>query len=348
MTHSHLFLHIVIRWLDFTALAAVLGGLSYRCFVLTPACRARSIWNGGTSDRALMAVMLAALVVTSVIDLSLRTVMMSGRPVSELFSVIPTVFLKTHFGGIWIGRFGLILLLGGILFLEARGIFGKTASGYLSLGAGAALGLTTGLSGHAANQGNWTGTVFVDWVHVLAVSGWVGGLFILTMHLSPFLIAVSGIERRAFLAAVIRSFSTVAMTCVGGLLLSGAYNTWIHVHSTSLLVGTEYGKILILKWALLVPMILLGGISRFYVLPRLENSDGSPKNGVLTRLARSIIEAVWKRPDDQRLERLFVRLIIIEAVLGLGVLGCSAWITQLPPPHETSLGLDHGQGQHTM
>ena len=348
MTHSHLLLHILVRWIDFVALVAFLGGLGYRYFVLTPVCRARSVSHSGPSERIWMATMLAVLAATSLTDLFFRTAMMSGRPVPELFSVLPTVLMKTHFGSVWLGRFGLILLLSGILFLEGRRGLGPTVDRYLSLGAGAALGLTTSLSGHAADQGNWSWTVLGDWIHVTAISGWVGGLFALQIHLARFLPRIPSGERRTFLTAAIRAFSTVAMTCVGGLFLSGVYNTWVHVHSPSLLVGTEYGKILILKWVLLGPMIFIGGVSRFYILPRLENNEEHALNSIPGRLMRSIVETVWKRPDDSKLEGLFFRLITIEAVLGLAVLGCSAWITQLPPPHETSLGFERGHGRHAM
>ncbi|MEK6683952.1 MAG: CopD family protein [Nitrospirota bacterium] len=348
MTHSHLFLHVLVRWLDFIALVAFLGGLGYRYFVLRPVCRARSVSHSGPSERIWMATMLTVLAATSLTDLLFRTAMMSGRPVPELFSVLPTVIINTHFGGVWVWRFGLILLLCGIIFLEGRRGLSSTVLRYLSLGAGVLLGLTTSLSGHAADQGNWSWTVLGDWIHVTAISGWVGGLFALQIHLARFLPRIPSGERRTFLTAAIRAFSTVAMTCVGGLFLSGVYNTWVHVHSPSLLVGTEYGKILILKWVLLGPMIFIGGVSRFYILPRLEKKEGVTSSSFPVRWIRLIVEAVWKRPDDSKLEGLFFRLITIEAVLGLAVLGCSAWITQLPPPHETSLGLERGHGQHAM
>lgn len=346
MTHSHLLLHILVRWIDFVALVAFLGGLGYRYFVLRPVCRARSVSNSARSERIWMATMLAVVAATSLTDLFFRTAMMSGRPVPELFSVLPTVIMKTHFGSVWLGRFGLILLLCGVLFLEGRRGLSPTVDRYLSLGAGAALGLTTSLSGHAADQGNWSWTVLGDWIHVTAISGWVGGLFALRLHLPMIQRLLPTGGRRSLLAAAIRAFSAVAMTCVGGLFLSGVYNTWVHVHSPSLLVGTDYGNVLILKWVLLVPMILLGGVSRFYILPRLENNEGHAPDSIPARWMRSIVETVWKRPDDSKLEGLFFRLITIEAVLGLAVLGCSAWMTQLPPPHETSIRFEHGR--HAM
>lgn len=341
MNHPHMFLHIWVRWLDFVVLVTVLGGLSYRYFVWAPSIRARGVDDRQGGGRIPLVTMLAVLLVTSLTDLVLRALMMSGKPVSDLVSVLPTVLTKTHFGLIWIWRVALILFLGSIRVIGERRSSVATGLKYLSLGGAMALGLTTSLSGHAADQGSGSWTVVGDWIHVMAVSGWVGGLFALRVDLPRSLSRIRESERRGLLATAIRSFSTVAMTCVGAMFLSGAYNTWVHVHSPSLLVGTDYGKILILKWVLLIPMIVLGGVSRFYILPRLEAQAGSVRLGFPARAMRSIIETVWKRPDDSKLEELFFRLILIEAVLGLGVLGCSAWITQLAPPHEPAVGFEH-------
>jgi putative copper resistance protein D len=344
MTHPHMYLHIFVRWLDFVALVTVLGGLSYRYFVWIASPGGRTVDDRQGRGRIPLVTMLAVLLGTSLTDLVLRSLMMSGKPVSELFSVLPTVLTKTHFGSIWILRIGLIFFLGAIRLIGERKIIRPTGLKYLSLGGGMALGLTTSLSGHAADQGSWNWTVFGDWIHVMAISGWVGGLFALQMHLRPSLAGFPEAERRDLLAAAIRRFSAVAMTCVGAMLLTGVYNTWVHVHSPSLLVGTDYGRILILKWFLIVPMLLLGGVNRFYILPILENRDGWGLAGLLARAARTFIETIWTRPKN--MGRLFFQMILIEAVLGLGVLGCTAWITQLPPPHQPAVGFEHDH--HTM
>ena len=338
MTHSHLFLHVLVRWLDFITLVTLAGGLSYRQFVLVPLYRSLP----GDSDRSfrlLMAVALFMLSVTSMTDLVFRALMMSGRPASELFSVLPTVLLKTHFGRVWVWRVGLLLLLFGFWFLQ-RGPR-PWIRGYPVLLAGSGICLTTSLSGHAADLGSLTLTVFSDWIHIMAVSSWVGGLFFLRLHLPRWLDSLGGETRTECLAAGIERFSTVAVTSVGALIAAGAYNTWVHVHSPSLLVGTEYGKILMLKWVLLGPMIFIGGVSRFYLLPRLEKKEGTTPSSFPARWMRAIVETVWKRPDDSQLEGSFFRLITIEAVLGLAVLACSAWMTQLPPPHQISTAMEH-------
>jgi len=123
------------------------------------------------------------------------------------------------------------------------------------------------------------------------------------------------------------------------MLLTGIYNIWVHVHSVPLLTGTDYGKILILKLSLVVPMVLLGGMNRFYGLPLLENRDGRGLAGVLARAARAVIERIWARPRN--MGRLCFQMLLIEALLGLAVLGCTAAITQLAPPHQVPVEFKH-------
>jgi len=344
MTHPHLLLHILVRWLDFITLVALLGGFTYRWFVWTPLSRRLEGSGRETAGRLPIKTLLVILSATSLTDLVLRASMMSGRPLPEVYSVLPLVLSKTHFGQVWAGRCAAIAFLAVVQLLGTRVVLGVKTTNILSLIGGAVLGLATTLSGHAADLGSWTWTVLLDWGHVMAVSAWVGGLFALRLHLRPVLAGVSESERREFLATAIRRFSTMAMTAVFGILLTGVYNTYVHVHSLSLLSHTDYGRILILKWSLIIPMALLGGVSRFYVLPILEHRNEHSIAGILSRAARAVIETVRTRP--QNMERLFFRLILIEALLGLMVLGCSATITQLPPPHKTSVGFEHSH--HAM
>lgn len=338
MTHPHLFLHVLIRWMDFVALVTLMGGLSYRQFVLVPMHRDLP----GDSDRSfrlLMAVALFTLGATSMTDLIFRALMMSGQPASELFSVLPTVLMQTHFGRVWVWRVGLMLLLFGFWFLQ-RGPR-PLIRGYLVLSVGSGICLTMSLSGHAADLGSLALTVFSDWIHVMAVSCWVGGLFFLRLHLPRWLAFLEGVTRTQCLAAGIERFSTVAVTAVGALIATGLYNTYVHVHSPALLVGTSYGKILIVKWSLLLPMLALGAVSRYGILPQLQALTGKVKAGLLSRVVMGWMKPLLHNSTPLDLERWFFRLIMIEAILGLGVLACSAWMTQLPPPHQISAVMEH-------
>jgi putative copper export protein len=338
VSHTHLFFHAFVRWLDFIALVSLVGGLSYRQFVLVPLFRDFP-GNADRSFRLLMAAALLTMGATSTLDLAFRSLMMSGQPLSGLVSVLPTVLLETHFGRVWSWRAVLLLLLFGFWFLQHGPR--PWIRGYMVSFVGVGLCLVTSLSGHAADRGIFTLTVLSDWVHLMAISSWVGGLFIIRLHPPQWLISLKGDSRIKCLAAIIGRFSTVAVTSVGVLLATGLYNTYVHVHSLPLLFEAPYGRILMVKWSLLMPMLVLGAVSRLGILPLLQEQEGKSRTGFLTRMITGRIKVILDNTNPLSLEKFFFRLILIEAVLGLGILGCSAWMTQLPPPHQVSFGMSH-------
>ncbi len=335
MTHHSLLLHVLVRWLDSIALVTLVGGLSYRLFVLYPMRRdPRDLKD--RPQRYLLIVPVCVLVATGLTDLVLRALMISGRPLSELASILPTVLSQTHFGRVWTWRFVLLPLFFGFWFLENRRP--RTAAPVaVSLGAAAGVCLTTSLTGHAADLGILRFPVLSDWVHLIAVSSWVGGLFALRLHFSLWLARSTGNARAEYLAEGITRFSIVAMSAVGALLLTGLYNTLAHVESAALLVGTSYGRILIVKWLLLAPMLALGATNRYGILPQLRALSGRTEKGRLARVLAPWVSPLLPNTTGLDLERRFFRLIAIEAVLGVAVLACSAWLTQLPPPHQNAL-----------
>ena len=127
--------------------------------------------------------------------------------------------------------------------------------------------------------------VSLDWLHFMAVSMWVGGLFYIST------ILLTGIRHRAkltvdeyaiqevsklpnrtvphdvkknqiihyYLALLLPRFSLVATVSLGVIGISGLYMAWIHLTTFDALFSTSYGNILIVKLAVALPLILLGG-----------------------------------------------------------------------------------------
>lgn len=337
MNHPHFFIHVLVRWLEFITLVGVVGGWVYWNFVASAICRETSDFKERSFQRWIFiaVMMLGSAMIT---DMIFRSLMISGKPIGHLWAVLPTVLLKTHFGRVWIWQFLLIIILAGFLLVHRIKNTWRVGERLISLGTSFGICLTISLTGHAADLGNFRFTVLSDWIHLVAISSWVGGLFALRLHLSGALVPLREKTRSRCLRIGIEQFTKVAVTSVVALMVGGLYNTYVHVHSPALLVGTSYGKILIVKWLLVLPMLVLGGLSRYGILPLLQESGGK---GLLVRLATGFIKTWDVNPGPQKLEKWFFRLITIEALLGLGVLACSAWITQLPPPHETPAGFEH-------
>jgi copper transport protein len=127
--------------------------------------------------------------------------------------------------------------------------------------------------------------VSLDWLHFMAVSIWVGGLFYISTillagirHRAKLTVEESAIQETTdlsnrtlshnveknhiihyYLALLLPRFSLVATVSLGVIGISGLYMAWIHLTTLDELFSTTYGNILAIKLAAALPLILLGG-----------------------------------------------------------------------------------------
>ena len=117
-------------------------------------------------------------------------------------------------------------------------------------------------SGHAATAGPGWITLPTLVLHTLCAAYWVGAF-------TPLLVALRRVPRDQVLV-LLRSFSTGAVVAVAGLLLAGVVLSALQVRSPSALIGTDYGRLLLLKLALVALLLGLGAINRLVLTPALE------------------------------------------------------------------------------
>jgi putative copper resistance protein D len=215
---------------------------------------------------------------------------MSGFPFSEAMtsSLLLTVLQETQFGWVWDIRLVLELILAICLACHRF-----AAANWLALGAG--LGLAAGIAwtGHAGSTPGELGNFHVaaDALHLLAASAWIGGLVPLTI-----LLAAARRDRALAWPSLARNatkrFSTLGVISVAALAATGIVNAWILVGSFDALVSTDYGRLLVLKLAVFLVMLMFAAANRFWLTPRLVlSSGGGPPLQVLRQLTRnSVVE----------------------------------------------------------
>ncbi|MFD5484499.1 copper resistance CopC/CopD family protein [Streptomyces virginiae] len=140
--------------------------------------------------------------------------------------------------------------------------FGLAIGGAVVAGGIAA---TWALSEHASTGIQPGLAMPADILHMLAVATWLGGLSALLVALHK----VPGIERSA-----VRRFSGVAFVSVGVLAVTGVYQAWRQTGSWSALTGTEYGRLLLLKVALVAVLLGVAYMSRKWTA-RLAEAPGA-------------------------------------------------------------------------
>ncbi len=336
--------HAIPTAFDLLALATCLGALSCRLWVLPPTA---TMPPDGLHTEALLAPLwrlllacVAALVLSSIGQLVARAVEMSGRPVSTILPVLPTVLFRTHYGWVWLVRIPAL----GALWIEwwlGRQRLHSRAIPAVMLGAGALIASTRSASSHAADWGDLTLPELIDWLHLLAGSLWGGGLLALSMVVLPAAIKLPE-QRRTLIADIARRFSTLAGVALAGVLLTGIFNAWIQVERFRALWETPYGRTLIAKLLLVLPLLILGALNHYISVPLLQGWAG------LAVTRRRVLHALLvfrylatgrRKPQRARIVRQWRRKVAAEAILVAGVLFATAFLLHgVPGRHALHTG----------
>lgn len=178
------------------------------------------------------------------------------------------IVTKTFWGQVWLVR--LAIWLSFTLGLAFR----PNHRGLAWLGFGLLVPIS--LTSHAAATAQITAaTLFNDLAHLLAAALWVGGL----VHFALFLGFGSGRERPQLLIELVPRFSTLAILSVGTLIITGLYTTWSQLLSLAAW-QTPYGFVLLVKLALLLPLLLLGAYNLLWLSPRLPQQPHQLRRSV--------------------------------------------------------------------
>jgi len=222
----------------------------------------------------------------------LEAAAMSGMPLASASkrATLAIVLCDTAFGQVWALRAGLLAVLGAIA-IAFRGSRPTARAAFYAVGAIVAstyLGALAWAGHAAAGQGGEDGVeIYADVVHLLAAGAWLGGL--------PALVAALDTNRGDEIAArAAGRFSAIGLAAVTALVASGLVNAWYQVGDGPALLGTPYGRLLLVKLMLFAAMIAVAVVNRGTLAPRVVAGD---------RGARSVLR----------------RNALAEIALGLGV-----------------------------
>lgn len=302
---------IVARWLTYLAIATLVGGLLFVLLVWQPAAQVeannpayQTLW------RRLALLALLGLALAQILALLTQAGQASGTELAAPWSpAVGQILFSTRYGALWLARLALALALVGLLPATPR-------TRWFVVGAALLLPLTVSLGSHAAAEAKPFLPVLADWVHLLATSTWVGGLIYFvaglwaTRSLDPAI-------RTRLTARLIPRFSALALFSVGLLALTGLYSAVLRVGTFEALINTWYGRTLIVKLVVALPMVILGAVNLFNTRPAMKRAAAQPR-------------------DNSSLAARFRWLVGGEVTLGLIVLLSVGVLTALPPPQLTS------------
>ncbi|SRR6266704_3737004 len=336
-------IHIIPEWLELVFLSFSIGALVCRLWVLEDSAvtHLHSRLNFLARMWRLLGIVVAAMIACSAGDLLVHSAEMSGQPLSNALSVLPTIVFHTHLGHAWLIRITALVLLSLTLGAGRRYRDSRTCI-YLMLGLLAIAAMTKSASGHASDSGDFSIAEIMDWLHLMAASLWGGGLFVLAVTILPDLARL--VDRTAEVnAKVAHRFSRMASIAVGIIAVTSLYNAWSFVGSIGALWKASYGWTVITKSILFLLLIGLGAYNRYVGVPLLQECAGlSPVRGALPFIAR------LRRPlDERRIQQRFMLTVRAEALLMILVLLCAALLRhQVPARHHAHT--EHAEGKPSL
>jgi len=304
-------LYAAVRWLTFGGLLALIGVVAFRVLVLGLVSR-----NWEPAGTTILAPAASRATTVGLVSIGILAVALFLRLYAQSYALhgpqevlnpgpIGTMLSRTLWGWGWLLQLaGSLVALAGLLLARRNKHAGWTLT---ALGA-IALAFTPGLSGHAAAERELTAVaILADGLHVLGAGGWLGTLLIVLLVGVPVALRRTDESRGAAVAALINAFSPTALFFAGMVVVTGTVSAWLQLGSMPALWQSAYGRILLLKLAVLVLVFGTGAYNWLKVRPALGSEVAA-----------------------QRLRRSAT----FELAVGVVVLAITAVLTATPPPAE--------------
>ncbi len=322
---------VALKWLALLALATVAGATFFLLAVVRPAAKflEDEPYHAAmdASERWLVNLVhvLLPLSFIAAAFLVLRTV---GRFETDtgLWSYLTTI-RTGQYRGIQLILIAVALAGGDLLFLGGSERRRNIGLGVLLVTSVSAL-FTYSMVSHAATGNGRFWSTASDFIHLVGSSTWLGALVmlppLLRWHRRGSDRDDEG-ERFLYLANVFDRFSIVAGISVIVVLATGTFNGLAEVPTASAMVDTTYGKVLLAKIILLLPLLAIAGLNAFVLKPRLVTViDGLYQQG---GAASEPQRADWSR-RLATLQRALPITIIVEIVLVVAVFAAVGVLSQ--------------------
>ena len=270
---------VIFRWLSYLATAAMAGGVLFVTTVWNPALQ--MTWKDKNPAiappwRTMAAGALTVLVAANIFGLLAQAGQVSGLGfVLPWNSVLGRLLFATKYGALWLGRFFLTLIVVRILIFAK-----KDQDRWIAFAVTLIILFTFSLNSHAAAEPRPFFPVAADWLHLVGASVWVGGLVYFVGGLWAAR-EVEPADRIQFTARLIPRFSALAISSVGLIGLTGLYSAFLRVGSLDALTSTLYGRVLMVKTLLFLPMLMLGAINLLNTSPAMHRAAGQEDGDVL-------------------------------------------------------------------
>lgn len=233
-----------VRWLNLLSLSLAVGSVAFAVSVwraplgLQSRCERRM--------RSLMRIGWALVGIGGGTLLFYQVMQATDAALPQALGSLSAILTETRFGWLWLARMVVWVVMGAALWRWRYGI---------ALAAGGTLLLLHSFYSHASATYDLIPAVASDWLHLAATAFWVGGL----AQFLNVLLALRGSGES--LAPLVARFSNYARVCVGALVVTGVYAAWLEVGTIDALLNTLYGRALVVKLILFVPLLAIAAVN---------------------------------------------------------------------------------------
>ncbi|MGE1163987.1 copper resistance protein CopC [Peribacillus simplex] len=252
-------INVFLQSLQYICFAALTGILFFQLSLM----KGSRLFEASSRARLYLWLSYAGLAFSIFCSLPLKVTIDAGVGWADAFNgtFIKEVLNATSFGTIWIIEILLLLLLFLVIYFMLENTLIK-ALPFLSFIIIAILMVCKALTGHTAAVPNQVLAVLMDFLHLLSMALWLGGLLALLVIL-PGLANRQADDKKTFYWSIIQRFSRWSFLFVIILIISGIYSSLQHVPTIHSLINTTYGQLLLAKIGLMLVMIVLGAFHYF-------------------------------------------------------------------------------------
>jgi copper transport protein len=303
---------LVAKWLLLLSLAVLMAEMPFRQLVWAPAAQADLTKLPAEAARppawkSLYQLGLIGLFLGTALSLLAQSGQMLGSALAAPWDLVTyQVLFQSRLGLIWLARLGLALAC----FWLSNGNQ-PSWKRLAALPASLALLLTISLTSHAATgEQSWL-PVLSDWLHLIGMSVWFGGL----AYFLSGLLALRRLEevlRTRLVSLSIQKFSAMALVSVALIGVTGLYAAYLRIGTLQALTTSLYGYSMLVKQGFVGLLMLLAAGNLLVISPQLKRSrlDGG---------------------SNIQLVKRFTLMVSAEALLAVLLLSAVSYLTYLPP-----------------
>ena len=263
------------RWLGFIGLFLVIGASSFRLLASGLAAGAAERVQALVGRTRRVGLAGAVILLIACLLRLLEQVRAFSDPGAPLdWATVRLIVDQTSWGAGWRWQVGLAIAAGAAFVLASQ----MRAGWWAALLAGIASAVAATFTGHAVEH-PWGATagVALTSIHFLAGAVWLGTLAAMMLTIFGRGGEPAGEGRETLVAAAVHRYSPVALTAGAVTIAAGLLAGWTYVGSLQALFSTDYGRMLLVKLALVGCVAAVGAWNWRRLRPALGAAPGAAR-----------------------------------------------------------------------